>query len=400
MADELEQYLASLERDQGYRVERVLKAGDSETTEVVVADEGPYSGKPLIRKRFKAESGLGSAYTRIWEAQQQGATFLHVPRIVDFYSTCRELVVVSEYASGETLTDVIYRLDPSIELAVDVFPRLCDAVAELHECFDSPLIHRDLKPSNIVLSYGALKLIDFGIARSYTEGADSDTHQFGTRAYAPPEQFGYGQTDERSDIYALGMILYYCLTERTPDAQAREASWHDGRIPEPLRAVIEQAASFDPAERYGSAAELKQAFLDAVDAVRRPSTTGIGPKSLARSVGSFIRNVPAPLGLAWDVLLLFFLGVLLIASVNSAFNPRPGAPEENTPTALLLVSYLVLFFTIIVPPAFIVCDRRPLYRVFKGMKDVSLARQIGAAVVTMLFGFLAVGMCTTVMGAI
>ncbi|MEE0844795.1 MAG: protein kinase [Eggerthellaceae bacterium] len=246
MADELEQYLATLERDQGYRVERVLKTGDSETTEVVVADEGPYSGKPLIRKRFKAESGLGSAYTRIWEAQQQGATFLHVPRIVDFYSTCRELVVVSEYASGETLTDVIYRLDPSIELAVDVFPRLCDAVAELHECFDSPLIHRDLKPSNIVLSYGALKLIDFGIARSYTEGADSDTHQFGTRAYAPPEQFGYGQTDERSDIYALGMILYYCLTERTPDAQAREASWHDGRIPEPLRAVIEQAASFDP----------------------------------------------------------------------------------------------------------------------------------------------------------
>lgn len=398
MADELEQYLASLERDQSYQVKRILKSSDCETTEVVSVHEGPFADRPLIRKRFKTETGLGSAYMRIWDAQRQGATFSHVPLIVDCYSTGRELVVVSEYALGETLSDVVYRLDPSLDLAEDVFPRLCDAVTELHVGFDPPLIHRDLKPSNIVLSYGALKLIDFGIARSYSEGADADTHQFGTRAYAPPEQFGYGQTDERSDVYALGLILYYCLTEQTPDARTREASWRDARIPEPLRAVIEKGASFDPAQRYGSAAELKDAFLDAVEMVRSPCATGVGPKSLMRSIGSFVRNVPAPLGLVWDALLLFVLGVILIASVNSAFDPLPGTPEASAPIWLVMLAYLLMVLLMITPAAFIICDRRPLYRVFKRLKLVSLPKQCGAAAAIIALGFLAVGACTTAMG--
>lgn len=262
MEEELTAYLAALERDACYRVDRVLKSGGATATELVffVGANGSERG-PYLRKRFAADAGLGRAYQRIWEAQRAGRRFAYLPRIEECYTTGDELVVVSEYVQGETLAEVVYRCDPSVALAADVFPRLCDAVSELHGAFDPPIIHRDLKPSNVILSQNALTLIDFGIARTYDAGADSGTHRFGTRAYAPPEQFGFGQTDVRSDVYALGMLLYYLLTERTPDAAARRQGWRAAGVPEPLRRVVERAAAFDPADRYASAGELKASFL-------------------------------------------------------------------------------------------------------------------------------------------
>ena len=78
-----------------------------------------------------------------------------------------------------------------------------------------------------------------------------------------PEQFGYGQSDARTDVYALGMLLYFCLTEKTPDAKARRAGYRDAGVPEPLRAVVERAAAFDPRDRYASVRELEQVFGEA-----------------------------------------------------------------------------------------------------------------------------------------
>ncbi len=86
----------------------------------------------------------------------------------------------------------------------------------------APVIHRDLKPSNIIVSganytpdtgmtFSSLVIIDLGIARVWREGADADTVKFGTRPYAPPEQYGFGQTSVRSDVYALGALLFFCL---------------------------------------------------------------------------------------------------------------------------------------------------------------------------------------------
>ena len=172
--------------------------------------------------------------------------------------------MVLEYVRGETLAEVVYRCDPSLPLAKDVFCRLCDAVTELHEGFDPPIIHRDLKPGNVILSRDSLTVIDFGIARAWREGAGEDTVRFGTRAYAPPEQFGYRQTDVRSDVYALGMLLYFCLVEKTPDAHTHEKGFRDPRIPESVCEVLLRATAFDPDDRYASARELKAAFRAAL----------------------------------------------------------------------------------------------------------------------------------------
>ncbi len=259
--DELAEQLNALQRDECYRVDEVLKRSSAEVTQRVffVGANGSEQG-PYVRKYIERGCGMGAAYERIFEAQREGRRFRYIPHIIDCYHAGEKLVVVMEFVQGETLADYVYRRDPSLELAKRVFPQICDAVAELHEEFDPPIIHRDLKPGNIMVSDAGLSVIDFGIARQYRDDADVDTARFGTRAYAPPEQFGYAQTSVRSDVYALGMILYYCLAEKTPDPRLTETGFAEDCIPQELRHVLVKATAFDPEARYASARELRAAF--------------------------------------------------------------------------------------------------------------------------------------------
>ncbi len=286
-ADDLSRYLDSLERDGRYRVIETIKSSLFETTERVMlaADDGTESG-PFIRKTIERESGMGGAYERIFEAQNQGMRFEHIPRIVDFYLRDNQIVVVTEYVAGITLLDLVYEQDPSVALAAQVYPRLCDAVIELHERFDPPIIHRDLKPSNVIVAGDAVTIIDFGIAREFKESASADTTQFGTRAYAPPEQFGFGQTTVKSDVYALGMLLYFLLTEKNPSPKSVEKRFKDADIPEPLRAIIDTATAFDPNNRYADVRTLKSAF--------EQSVLGAGPDKHAATAASRTEASPAP----------------------------------------------------------------------------------------------------------
>ena len=271
--DPLLTYLNALARDECYRVEAVLKTTPHETTEVVsfVGANNAALG-PFVRKHINGDAPLGSAYLLLWEAWRAGRRFRHLPRIYDVHEGDGELIVVMEYVAGRTLRDEVYARDGSVALAAELFPLLCDGVVELHEEVGAPLIHRDLKPSNVVVNGSALTIIDFGIARAFRAGASHDTTHFGTRSYAPPEQFGYGQTDVRSDVYALGMILYYLLTECDPDPSVVAGGFAEPEVPSCLRGVLQRACAFDPAARFSSVRELKAAFLAALLAA--PAQTG------------------------------------------------------------------------------------------------------------------------------
>lgn len=229
----LVEHLASLDRDDSYRVERVLKLSDVETTELVYFEgSGGGSLGPFVRKRIDASVQIGGAYERLFAAQRAGRRFEHLPRIVDCRRVGDELDVVMEYVEGETLEALVGRLGATPDYARGLYPVLCEAVGELHAGFAAagepgvPVIHRDLKPSNIIVSgvryaadagmtFSSLVIIDLGIARVWRDGADADTVKFGTRPYAPPEQYGFGQTSVRSDVYALGALLFFCLTGLT-----------------------------------------------------------------------------------------------------------------------------------------------------------------------------------------
>lgn len=171
----------------------------------------------------------------------------HVPQIYRLITRDGKLIVVEEHIDGQTLEEFfIYRqLDEA--LTEKILLQLCDCLAVLHK---KNIIHRDLKPSNIMLTEeNFIKLIDFGIARFFKPSSTADTELMGTRGYAPPEQFGlfdFGQTDRRSDIYALGMTIKNLLGED-----------YDGRF----RKVLDKCTSFEPSQRFQSVAELRRAIL-------------------------------------------------------------------------------------------------------------------------------------------
>ncbi len=418
MHEQLEEYLDALARDECYRVDAVLKASPHEMTERVffVGSNGAEYG-PLIRKRLDLDCGMGSAYLRLWEAQRAGQRFLHVPRMVDCYSTEDAFVVIMEFIEGETLADAVWRLDPSPTLACDLFYPLCDAVMELHERFDPPMIHRDLKPSNIMVSPGGnVTIIDFGIAREYRTEALSDTRSFGTRSYAPPEQFGYGQTDERSDVYALGMILFYCLTEQTADAALVRSGFAEANVPDALRPVLAKATAFDPSDRFSSVRALREAFASAMsyralpgaadDAAFAPATTAHAasvptsatPASAAplSRLAAFAHRIvsgcssrlqkfriPAWIGMVWNTLLVATW--LLFTAVTTALIAEPAESLASfAPWGRVLFGYAVGSIS---PGAiaYLLMDKRPIRQRFPHFPTL---RTLRAKAFCLAFAFL------------
>jgi len=171
----------------------------------------------------------------------------HVPQIYRLFERDGKLIIIEEHIDGQTLEEFLIYQQVDEALTEKILLQLCDALQVLHE---RNIIHRDLKPSNIMLTEkNSLKLIDFGIARFFKPTSSADTELMGTRGYAPPEQFGlfaFGQTDRRSDIYALGMTIKTLLGEG-----------YDGRF----KKVLDKCIALEPAQRFQSVEELRRAIL-------------------------------------------------------------------------------------------------------------------------------------------
>ncbi len=402
--DELADYLESLERDSCLRVERVLKESPSETTELVVSASkaGPYRS-PVVRKSFTA-SGTGGAcslYRSLAGAYKQGKRFRHLPCVYDCYEVDGKMVVLMEYVEGPTLREFVgegsQRACP--EVAVAIFASLLPAVAEFHSVLGPgrPVVHRDLTPSNVICPAADptdVKLIDFGIARVWHAGADRDTRCFGTRPYAPPEQFGFGQTDVRTDVYALGLILFFCLTGRDATQADREAGFADPAVPEPLRRVVVRAAELDPHRRYADASELARALDLAVDElgladdgcdfsgvcadlgecpsgqlrlhvdVEWQGVEGHGHDALVarprRAPSKPSGAVPPRAGLLWNAVLISITCFFVFISYYGLLNPSYGLIPDDTPLqrAFSLGIFLPVLFGSL---CYALLDRRHLW---------------------------------------
>ncbi len=139
-----------------------------------------------------------------------------LPRIVDIIDNGITILVVMDYIEGESLDKIIKEYGPQPEeQVIEWAKQIADALDYLHSQ-KPPIIYRDMKPANVMLKPdGNIKIIDFGIAREYKEQKLKDTTVLGTRGYAPPEQYS-GQTDVRSDIFALGMTMHHLLTGIDP----------------------------------------------------------------------------------------------------------------------------------------------------------------------------------------
>ena len=383
MEDALSNYLAAIDRDSCYRVDATLKRGRLETTERVyfVGENGAELG-PFVRKYLAP--GLGGAYETVFAAQRDGARLSHLPRIVECHRQGDQLVVVMEHVSGETLAEAVASSDDRLDLVRRVFPDLCDAVSELHELLDPPVIHRDLKPGNVMVSAGGVTLIDLGIARSWREDAQQDTTHFGTRSYAPPEQFGFGQTDVTSDVYALGMLLFFCLTGRDPAPSDRERGFAADGVSAELRPVIARAAELDPARRFPSARALKEALLAAL--AQDPLE-----KSVRRSL---LARVPRRLGVAWNVLVTVGCALLLIGCVGAML--YPNAEIAAWPTWYRLYAYLAFAMPVSLVGCYLLLDRRPLRRRVPALAHLTVRQETLRVLLVLLALFVAWAVATAI----
>ncbi len=213
-----------------YEEIRLIKQSEKSTVYLVREKEGT---QLMIRKVL---AGQHSVYEKLQECPHP-----YLPKIYEVILSDDTTTVIEEYIEGE--------LPDSGELTKKQFKgivgELCDVLEFLH---GKGIIHRDIKPSNILLAGdGHVRLIDFDAARMKKEEQAQDTVLLGTRGYAPPEQYGFSQTDERADIYALGVTLENILGE---------ASWKKH-----YQNILSKCTNLDPDKRYRTVRQVKSAFF-------------------------------------------------------------------------------------------------------------------------------------------
>ena len=374
-----------------YRIERVFKESDFEKTQLVyirTLDGGELG--PYVRKLINKEKGLGGAYRLLMEAQARGKRLQHVPRIVRLNEGEETLEVVMEYVGGPSVREIaeVGTLGNGPDLAGRLMPAVCDAVLDLHEQLGSPVIHRDLTPGNVICPEGNVLnpvLIDFAISRAWNADAQSDTTHFGTRAYAPPEQFGFGQTDVRSDVYALGMLAFFCLTGRDPYPADRTVGFHDPAVPEAWRKVIEKACELDPSKRYENVRQLRLACEDAagefgmnapepcenatsesgvnapaarMDAASEPGAKAASPERCGANVARPSQR-PAPrFFTVWNAIVFVTVAICIAACVYDFVEP---SLRIQSSFATNLFGYLVWLPCTFLIGGFVLLDKRWLF---------------------------------------
>ena len=163
-----------------------------------------------------------------------------LPKIFFVTESDEHTTIVEEYIHGQTLQEFLNANGNLSEaLCIDLLKQLCCGLAEIHK---HRIIHRDIKPSNIMLTATkTIKLIDFDASRITKNEQTYDTQYLGTRGYAAPEQYGFGQTDIRTDIYAIGATFKELLGNE-----------YHGR----LLAVLDKCTALNPGNRYQTVGEL------------------------------------------------------------------------------------------------------------------------------------------------
>jgi hypothetical protein len=279
--------LAAMDLDDSFAPVRTLAEGDGGTTELVVRRE-PRPGEPalLVRKRMPAPLANEPAWRALQVAElaaanaeagepatvpaAEAAGASRLPRVRELYRLPDALVAVYDYVEGPTLRELVRERGPLAPgHAVALARQLCQALAPLHA---AGVVHRDVAPGNVVVAADGAHLIDLGIARMRVDGASHDTTRLGTWGFAAPEQYGFAQTDARSDVFSLGRVLAYALTAADPqDASFDSVAQESPLVPPTLREVIKKATGFEPSARYQSVDELERALaatLTGVDSTR------------------------------------------------------------------------------------------------------------------------------------
>lgn len=228
--------------------ESFLEAVTTEYDTLHVLKRGPRGTVSVVRHKksgtryvFRRYSGSGEVYRRLLPVLCP-----HLPQIMEAAEQDGQTAVLEEYVQGDTLAELLMGARLTEREARQVTMQLCQALHVLHSM---GAVHRDVKPENVILRGSDAVLIDFDAARIYKDESESDTQVLGTTGFAAPEQYGIFQSDERADIFSLGVLLNIMLTGKHPSREM--AAGKMGRI-------VRKCTMTAPEQRYQSARALME----------------------------------------------------------------------------------------------------------------------------------------------
>ncbi len=257
--------------------------------------------RPVAIKVLFPEFATDPAFVERFRREAQAAAGLNHPNIVtvfDWGKVNNTYYIAMEYVDGKTLADILRGAGTLTPLQV------CDVAIEVASALDfahrNGVVHRDVKPGNIlVASSGQVKVADFGIARALGAGAEQGLTQtgavMGTATYFSPEQAQGTHTDQRSDIYSLGVVMYELLTGAPPFTgdnavaiaykqvhdEATPLAERAPQVPAPFAAIVAKCMAKRPDERYDTAAMLREDLRRFVDGAEVLALAGPAPTPAA-----------------------------------------------------------------------------------------------------------------------
>lgn len=246
-------YFLPAEMQNCWTVDEFLKEGEDSCTVLVKETATGIFCVLKWGRKIQAEM-LRNEMEILQKLTEMGLT--GIPKAYRIFEENGGVYFLREYIEGTQLSQMVMQKGGIQEREFcKISLKICQAVENFQKLED-PMIHRDIKPENIVVTpTGETVFIDFGTMRSYKKDSQRDTFVVGTRETAAPEQYGYRQTDQRTDVYAIGQTMLYMVTESYELDQLSEC-----KISRKLKKIIEKACSFEPDKRYADAAELRKAI--------------------------------------------------------------------------------------------------------------------------------------------
>lgn len=236
-----------------YEIIKCLK--DGEDTGTFLAQNGQSGSFCVIKRaRGRFRKLLRQEYEVLVELTEKKFAGIPIPYGIE--DDGEEVFFLREYVNGRSLYEYAEESGGlSWRRIAEIGGEICKIVEQFQK-LENPLVHRDIKPENLILTDGGeLVLVDFGTMRTYRAQGNRDTFLIGSDGTAAPEQYGFRQTDRRTDVYAIGRTLWFLAAGCYQEDALKEA-----RISRWLRHIIDKSASFDPGKRYQSAEELRKAL--------------------------------------------------------------------------------------------------------------------------------------------
>ena len=278
----------------------------------------------------------------------------NLPKVIDQFEHNENEFLVMEYIEGRTLRAEMEQHNGIVPTATALkwFHELAGVLGYLHRQ-NPPIIYRDLKPANVMLrNDGRITLIDFGIARLYKAGQTGDTAVYGTPGYAPPEQYGFGQTDARSDVYSLAMLMHEILTREDPinrgTSRPMDLAAARPDLPAHMAAAIHRAMANDADSRFQSMNEFVAAMDD------KPETVILAPSNTAHQAAMQAPSLASPPQrrgrslMLWGSLIGF---AMTLFGFLAWYLLQKDDPVVNTPTSVPATSAITQASPVVETPA-------------------------------------------------